>query len=181
MLPLTTVENVKNYLGINSPNDDALLDRLVTAASDYIQKWLNRNFGAQEYVEKQNGQDMDVCMVRNYPIISVAEVKVGEVVVPPATSTLDAGYVYNDTSIMLQGYVFPRGKNNVKFTYTAGIDTPSDVEQACIELIAHRYKERDRIGLVSKGLAGETTAFSQKDMPESVRTLLATYKKVIPN
>ena len=54
-------------------------------------------------------------------------------------------------------------------TYTAGYAaTPPEIAQACIELVCLRYKERDRIGQVSKNLAGEVVAFSQKDMPADV-------------
>ena len=57
---------------------------------------------------------------------------------------------------------------------------PAEIEQACIEVIAIRYKERDRIGQVSKSIGGETVSFSQKDFPDSVRTILNNYKKVVP-
>ena len=67
---------------------------------------------------------------------------------------------------------------NVAVTYTAGFAaTPPEIEQACIELVALRYKERDRIGHVSKGIAGETVTFQQKDMPPDVQTLLDQYRR----
>lgn len=55
---------------------------------------------------------------------------------------------------------------------------PLDIEQACIELVALRYQERQRIGQVSKSLAGEVVAFSQKDMQEDVAAALAPYRRV---
>ncbi len=178
---LTTTENVKQYLGINNPADDPLLDELVDAASKYIQSYLNRNFGVQNYIDKLDGTNGDSVMTKNYPVITVSQVKVNDTIIPVANSTLDAGYTFNDTRVSLQGYAFYRGKNNVRIAYTAGIDVPADITHAANELVAHRYREKDRIGLTSKGLSGETTAYSQKDMPDSVKTLLATYRKVIPN
>lgn len=178
---LTTVENVKQYLGIGNPNDDTLLDQLVDAASKFIQTWLNRDFGVQSYIDKLDGTNGDSLMTKNYPIVSITQVKVDETIIPLATSSLDAGYTFNDTRVSLQGYAFYRGKNNVKISYTAGMAVPADVEQAATELVAHRYREKDRIGMESKGLAGETITYSQKDMPSDVRTLLNNYKKVIPN
>ena len=47
-------------------------------------------------------------------------------------------------------------------------------------MIAMRYREKDRIGLTSKGLAGETTGYSQKDMADSTRHILSQYRKVAP-
>jgi len=57
---------------------------------------------------------------------------------------------------------------------------PSDVGHACMELVGERYRYKNRIGEVSKSLGGqETMAFSQKDMPDFIRTLLQPYKRVI--
>jgi hypothetical protein len=58
---------------------------------------------------------------------------------------------------------------------------PADVEHACIVMVGERYRYRGRIGEVSKSLGGqETMAFSQKDMPDFVRTLLQPYRRVVP-
>lgn len=57
---------------------------------------------------------------------------------------------------------------------------PADIEHACIELVGERYRYRNRIGEISKSLGGqETISFSQKDMPDYVRTLLQPYRRVI--
>jgi hypothetical protein len=57
---------------------------------------------------------------------------------------------------------------------------PSDVGHACMELVGERYRYKNRIGEVSKSLGGqETMAFSQKDMPDFIRTLLQPYRRVI--
>jgi hypothetical protein len=55
---------------------------------------------------------------------------------------------------------------------------PYEVEQACIELVVLRYQERQRVGQVSKSLAGEVVSFSQKDMPADVATALQPYRRV---
>lgn len=57
---------------------------------------------------------------------------------------------------------------------------PSDLEHACVALVAERYRYRSRIGEISKSLGGqETASYSQKDMPEFVRTLLQPYRRVL--
>ena len=67
-------------------------------------------------------------------------------------------------------------------TYTAGFtETPSEIAQAYIELVARHYRERTRIGEVSKALGtGETVTFSQKDMSEDVKTALLPYRVAAP-
>jgi hypothetical protein len=66
--------------------------------------------------------------------------------------------------------------------YTAGYaTTPPDLAQACIELVALRYRERTRIGEVARAIgAGETASYSQKDMSDSIKTLIQQYRVVAP-
>ena len=47
----TTLANAKQWLGISSDTDDALLSRLISAASPFIETYLNRSLGSQVYVE----------------------------------------------------------------------------------------------------------------------------------
>lgn len=178
---LTTVENVKGYLGISTTADDPLLERLVEAASAYIAQYLNREFGIAEYTDTFDGTDHQTYMFRNYPVTAVSSVMVGVNAVPAAPSMQEAGYRFDERRLVLQGYTLIRGMLNCSVTYTAAFENNPDIEQACIEVVANRYREKDRIGLVSKGLAGETITFSQKDIPASARDVLRVYRKVVPN
>ena len=66
--------------------------------------------------------------------------------------------------------------------YTAGYAVPpADLSQACIELVALRYRERGRIGEVAKAIGGgQTVSYSQKDMSDSIKTLIQQYRRVAP-
>ena len=109
------------------------------------------------------------------------EVRIHGAVIAAAASDSAIGYWHDENRLVLRGLVFPRGRGNVRVSYQAGFAAPpADLTQACIEMVSLRYREKDRVGLVSKGLAGETTAYSLKDMPESVRTLLNRYRRVVP-
>jgi hypothetical protein len=64
----------------------------------------------------------------------------------------------------------------VSYTYV-----PSDVFQACTELVGERYAYKGRIGQTSKSLGGqETVSFSLKDMPDAMKLMLQPYRNVIP-
>ena len=54
---LTTLANVKAYFSppLVTTADDALLSRLITAASGFIQSWLNRTIASATYSETRNG------------------------------------------------------------------------------------------------------------------------------
>lgn len=58
---------------------------------------------------------------------------------------------------------------------------PHDLYQACVELVAERYKYKDRIGQASKALGGqETASFSLKDLSDAIRMMLNPYRNVVP-
>lgn len=178
---LTTVADFKTYLGITSATDDALIQRLVTSASKYIQSWLNRNFAIQSYVQQHDGNGSALQAFSTYPVQSVSEVLINGLAIPLSADQKQRGYFFSDKFLYLANAIFTKGLFNVKITYTAGYATvPEEIAQACIELCALRYKERNRVGEVTKNIAGETISFSQKDFPAGVKTILNNYKKVIP-
>lgn len=178
---LTTLANVKAWFSppLATTADDALLTRLITAASQYIQSWLGRQIASQNYAEARDGAGGRKLVLANAPVTAVATLSIDGIAIPMASGPSAAGYVFSATTIYLQSYLFTPGYQNVAVAYTAGYAvTPPELEQACIELVALRYKERDRIGQVSKNLSGETISFTQKDVPADVETVLAQYKRI---
>ena len=186
---LTTLANVKGWLSppLTTTADDALLTRLITAASRFIETWLDRQIASQAYSERRDGIGGVKLAFANVPVTAVSSLAIDGIAIPPAPDPNTPGYVFSATLLYLQGaiaggtkniYRFSPGFQNVAVSYTAGYaTTPPEIEQACIELIVLRYKERDRIGQVSKNLAGEVVAFTQKDMPADVQTILNQYRR----
>jgi len=178
---LTTLANVKAWFAppLTATSDDALLQRLITAASGFIASWLGRDLALQSYTEHRDGNGGTRLSFAQTPVSAVAAVSIDGVAIPPAPDAVGAGFIASTTQLYLRGFCFTPGVRNVSLTYTAGYAaTPAEVEQACIELVALRYRERERIGHVSKSLAGETVSFSQKDMSDDVKTLLSLYRRV---
>jgi gp6-like head-tail connector protein len=56
---LTTLGDVKSWLQTGQTafpaTDDALLTRMITAASQFIQTWLNRQIALQDWIETRDG------------------------------------------------------------------------------------------------------------------------------
>jgi Phage gp6-like head-tail connector protein len=183
---LTTLADVKTWLQTGQTafpaTDDALLSRLITAASQYIQIWLNRQIVSADYLEARDGSGGHTLQFACVPVTAVLSLTVDGQAVPPASSVTAAGYTFSSTQLSVHGYRFNRGAQNVIVSYTAGYSmTPPEVAQACIELVALRYRERSRIGELSRSLGGaETVAYAQKDMSAPIKTLLQQYRLVAP-
>lgn len=188
---LTSLADVKTWLQTGQSafpaTDDALLIRLVSAASQYIQTWLNRQIAVADYQETRDGTGGQHLQFACFPVTAVLSLTIDGFAIPPASPPASntgptAGYVFSATQLSLRGYYFRRDAQNIVFSYTAGFAaTPLEIAQACIELVALRYRERTRIGEMSKSLGGgETVSYSQKDMSAPIATLLQQYRVVAP-
>jgi hypothetical protein len=164
--------------------DDALLTRLITAVSQFIQSWLQRQIAVSDWIEIRDGNGGQRLAFANFPVSAVLSLSIDGIAIPPAPADggFGAGYVFSPTELALRGYLFTRRAQNVIVSYTAGYaTTPPEIAQACIELVCQRYRERTRIGEVSRALVGrESVGFSQADMSEDVKLLLAQYRAEAP-
>ena len=185
---LTTLDDVKTWLTTGQDafpdTDDALLTRLITAASQFVQTWLQRQIAPADWQEVRDGSGGQRLAFANVPVTAVLSLSIDGLKIPPAPTdgSFGAGYVFSPTELALRGYVFTRRAQNVIVTYTAGyVATPPDIAQAAIELVSQRYRERTYIGEVSQALGGGgTVTYSQKDMGDDVKLLLSQYRALAP-
>ncbi len=199
---LTTLDNVKTWLTPAPPaGDDPLLSRLITAGSDFIHRYLSRFIPLADYEEVRDGPGGQTLSFANTPVIAVRSVMVsqsflgqanpgiltsvigtGALTIGPSPDGIAAGYLFTPTAITLRGFSFPRGRQNVTLAYTAGFAaTPAAVEQACIELVSLRYRERGREGVIQENIVGvSSTTFRVIDLTPSSVSGLDPYRQVAP-
>jgi hypothetical protein len=207
---LTTLADVRAWLQTGTQpypaTDDLLLTRLITAASQFIQSWLNRPLLSGDWQELRDGVGTYSGEVSYafavQPVTAVLAVVVNNFSIPPVPAVpiappgqpvvtlspfLSAGYIWTPTLLTIRGYLVPRQRGAVLLQYTAGFGAvPFDVAQATIELVCRKYRERTRIGERSKDMSGigtvsyETTTFSLRDMASDIQLLLQQYRQVAP-
>jgi hypothetical protein len=176
---LCTVEDVTSYLSLSDGQDTDLIQNLITNASAFIDNYCNRVLLSNDYTETHNGTGGDELPFRQFPVSAVASVSIDGQPVTLSTSTSSSGFVWDDWTLYLRGYCFPRGAQNVTISYTAGLmAVPPDVNQACIEIVALKYKRRTSLEVSSKTLNGEVISFNTSDMPASAKSTLANYRRV---
>lgn len=92
-MALTTVAKVKDYIGIASADDDALLSVLVDRATDLIQTYCDRKFESATYAsERYNGRGFSRLYLKQWPLTAVARVAVGEQSALEVTSSDGSAY-----------------------------------------------------------------------------------------
>ena len=111
---LTTLADVKAWLQTGQAafpaTDDALLTRLVTAASQYIQTWLNRQIASADYLEMRDGTGGHRLQFACFPVTAVLSLTIDGQAVPAAASVNAAGYRFSsDAAFGSRLQVQPRG------------------------------------------------------------------------
>ncbi len=58
---------------------------------------------------------------------------------------------------------------------------PADVEQCCLEMVASKYKAKDRLDISTESLGGQqTVGYTQRDMSPWIKTTLQPFMSTVP-
>ena len=183
MAALATIDDLKELLQVEDAKDDALLERLLEAASAWLATqcgYPNGSMTEQALVFTFSGEDTRGWTPPVLPIADVTKVTVDEVEIPEKATGVDGWYVSDAGRLELSGsYRFTRGHGNCVVEATCGFDptaVPKDLEAAAISLAAQRFQERNRIGQVSGNVGGVQVTFSTFSAPADVNLTIQAYR-----
>jgi Phage gp6-like head-tail connector protein len=127
---LTTLQNVSTWLGLSTPTDNQLLERLISQASRVILAYLQRpNIFQQTYTDTLDGSGSERQFLPAWPVLSVSSLAIGTHAVAASPSYGQVGYTLhawngfppgNPQWIDVFGLRFHSGTSNIAVTYTAG-------------------------------------------------------------
>ena len=176
---LTTLAAAKAWLAVTGTTDDTLLSRLISAVSAAAEARMARTIASASYLETRNGNGKSLLLLAASPITAVASLTVDGVAIAARPAPGSSGFTFDDQFLYLSGYSFSRGRQNVVINYTAGfVTTPLSLEQAVLDIVAFKYREKGRIGESSKILNGETVAYF-RDVPPDALRVLDSYARVV--
>lgn len=177
-----TLAEVKEYLGISTSDDDALLGRLILAAQAAIEAHTSRRF---EVVSASHTYPMghwqgDVVFVGDdlRSIVSVTT-DAGDSWTPSHfTFTPPARVIYLTTGA-------PMPSQSARFFTVTGdwgftAQPPDDVKQACVRLVGHMYRMKDAQAYDIIGMSETGTMRVQPKLPADVLELLRPYRAYLP-
>lgn len=179
MADLTTLATVKEYLDIESADSssDSLLERLIAASSRQAETYCNRVFEIADYSETYDGNASDILFLKNSPIVSVASLWID------SESVAAQDFKIYDDYLRLVSELFTPGELNVSVSYSAGYydpqaeSPPSDVEDACIQLVAFKFNLRGAEGLEQRRVNQTAESFAGAAIPLSVAIILDKYRR----
>lgn len=205
---LTTLDALADELGVDLDGVvDKRLARLIGVASDFIENYCDRQFGRAARTEYYRGFGMPRLWLNvrpldiSQPILvelddQALELDADFVVDNAQLATLWRANGWERTAAYVPGaeYEALDGQEAFRFkiTYTAGYVLPKDgttgtprtlpydLEQVCLELIATKQaaKGRDRT-IKSESLLSWSASYGGSDVTDSMRSVLAAYKKAV--
>jgi hypothetical protein len=183
---LCTLAELKAWLPNQGNNDDTALQSLITNGSTQVLQYMDRPHILASALgslnETYDGNDSDRLLPRNFPIMAVTTVSVDAVVIPQSTSPLVAGFLSDARRVLLRGFRFSRGVQNVAISYTAGFSSvPLDLKQAALEAFALAYRQRTHIGEKSNSMGGQVTlSFDMSEVPPRSMSVFSQYRRIAP-
>ena len=134
---LTSLANLKSWLGATTTNNDVVLGRLVSAASASVLRYIARPFvGATLVTERYDGRGGDTLILRQGPVTSVASIAFGGyVITTPATGNPPTGGYLLDCPgiqgrLILTDIEYPLGRGQVQVSYWAGWQVTGEAHTA---------------------------------------------------
>lgn len=176
---LTTLTDVKSYLGISVTTWDTILSTLITQVSASIEDYCERTFGVTDYVDYYNGKRLvSILQLRNYPVVTFTDIREDAARVFGSTSVIPTtNYAVDNASgtIYFDGWRLSYGIKSVKVTYSAGYSTlPPAVVLACHKLMGAAFNKRKDDGQAGASLGGVNFSYSADWTPD-IHTLLDGY------
>jgi hypothetical protein len=183
---MTTLATAKAYLKIPTleVGQDAMLELFINAASDDIERYCQREFKSKSYTDYHHGRNQNILLPVQYPITAISELRVDNESDFTSADSLIPVDDYrigdqNNTVVMVNGRVFPKGFHNIRLIYTAGFASiPSSLENACLWIVNYynRMREGQNIGRANKAKEGESATYLQQ-WPPHVTAVLDQFRR----
>ena len=145
-MPLDTLANVKQSLGISGSADDDLLEQLQAAADDFVARHCGRDFAGGTFTEFHAGGKR-LIFLKQHPVSAVVSVR-ADAAREFGTDTIlddDLYYVHTDRGVIesLGGpFLWSSAPGTVRVEYqTPTGQVPASVRRAYAELVGHWYRQ----------------------------------------
>jgi hypothetical protein len=146
---LCTLADVKAWLGRSDSNSDAVLAALIARTSRQIQSWLQRGWLLPRTVaEARDGTGGAALVLRQWPVLFVTSLEIGEQMIPARVSPCAAGWAIESwdgappgraQTLSLAGYSLGRGAQSIRIVYQAGYQVsaePQTVTNGTVSVLA---------------------------------------------
>lgn len=143
---LLTLEEANTWLSLESDggDQDALVTAAIAAASTAVANYLGYDPNSRAYTQTLDGNGRAHLYVAGHNITAVSAVSIDGTVIPASTGVNAWGFLTDGDRIVLRGYLFTKGTQNVVVSYTAGHSpVPDQIKQASRYALKAVYNAQD--------------------------------------
>lgn len=183
-MALFTAADVKNHIGLAESTFDVPMAIVVDAIHEDMLRYTQRKFLEQTAIvgEKHVGDLRPLLVLREFPLISVQQLKIAGAVVATGSGTweiqeLDSAILYRPS-----GWDLPvnAGQKNVEVDYTCGYAASSgavkELKLVGIEWAANRFRLRQKLEFRSEAFTDHSSTF-ETEAPDHVKLVLNRYTR----
>lgn len=189
---MITLDEIKNFLDITSPEHDVLLMSLIEMTTARINNLCGRNLNYSRNQDIRSGKGESVFALKNYPVEKIESVYIRENSgafekdlfggSPPDNNI----FLEKETgkAILLNGFALPEGESNVRIKYFAGYaqnapdpvnELPGDLKWAALIITAESFLKSFR--QLCNGHFTKRTGLAKMNVEDSDNTKYSfTYK-----
>lgn len=195
MANLITLEDFKIAKRLSKPDDDTLLESLISSVSQLVKTYCGNTFVDYYTSDKTDTFNItwstQVLQVTESPLISITSVKERTSFSTAYDTLTTAAYEYYldlDTDCVYRtnsaGFIYwQQGPGSVQVAYKAGYSTiPLDLKLAVVDLIWYTYKDeyKEHRSLGSTSISNKTTSSQKMNVgwPDHIKRVLDLYKQV---
>jgi len=198
-MALVTLTKAKENVLLAAMTDDQIQD-YIDAASSVIERYLDTKIEEATVTDILDGNDLSYIYVNNNYVTALTSAYIVE---SDSTETeIDVDNLdFNDSQDRCRVFysvgneseysIFPKGKNNIKITYTYGYsEIPAELQTACMQvavsmLYAENQKQNpaydsERLGEYNYKLAANSgTGSTNTAIPNTALNILDSYRRVV--
>jgi hypothetical protein len=178
-----TLADVKNYLGITTADDDAVLSRLIGAAQGFIESYTGRRFEPYEATIVHDGTDVvDDMLVLRDDLLNLSVVTINGVAVDVSGIQLLGG-LRGEPYYALRAMAFFACRDDAVINVTGqwgySTNVPSDIVHACTRLVGYFYRQRDAQVFDTTALPSAGVITVPRGIPADVQRILDHYRRPV--
>lgn len=189
---LVTLADLKEYLGIATSDldYDIIMQNMLDEVYFIFKNATQRELKARELTEYYDGDGTTKLLLRSFPVNSTAatiDVRDDVDGIFGTDTKFDSDEIRIDSEngiLHLVGATFSEGPQSVKVVYNAGYGyngakIPYDLQHATFEMCGFLWKRRQEKtwDVNSLAVAGSSIALVENEMPQTVKTVIARYRR----
>jgi len=185
---LTMIEATSCLLSANkkilyAPND-LLLEELINAVTDFIERYCNRRFKKTTYTDVLlDGNSTQYLFLDNYPIVIVTTIYWHYVFVADELIDSDEYIVYANEGYVYKSGGWTKGNQNIKITYDAGYDfatdgIPAELQYIANSLVKSGFMDKGKEGITSERMGNYSVSYSADSIPAEIKVKMNQWRRL---